>query len=252
MTAITRLARAIAAAAALIAATTINATAAAAALDPAVQASLLKIYDAYGKAMLAGQLDEALAMRSSEARQSMKDDLATAAGRKEVLDFGRHTVPDSFEVLHASLSKDGAKATIITLAHKKTPDGAVATSQLTLSFVNEGGAWKFGEPLFGRDPALSKHCPNPAYEPIDAFDQTRSTSLGGPIARVAFEADHTLVVVGGMDDETCVILPSRAALKAAGLDPDQLVPYAIVEFEGLPHKTDEQKAWAETFKIDEE
>ena len=76
-----------------------------------------------------------------------------------------------------------------------------------------------------------------------------SMSMGGPIARVAFEPDYTLVVVRVVDEENCAYLPSRADIAKSGQNPDLLVPYAIISINGFPHKSDKQKIWAEKFSL---
>jgi hypothetical protein len=106
--------------------------------------------------------------------------------------------------------------------------------------------------MFGMDPSQIKACKNQAFEPIEAYDQNMSSSLGGPIVRVAFEADHTLVIVRVLDEEDCVFLPSRVELQKSGFDPGLLVPYAIVEVDGFPHKSDKQKTWADRIKMGDE
>jgi hypothetical protein len=62
-----------------------------------------------------------------------------------------------------------------------------------------------------------------------------------PIVRVRFEADCTLVA----DQENCAYMPNREAIEKAGLKLDLLVPYAIAQISGLPHKTDPQKVWVD-------
>jgi hypothetical protein len=234
----------------------------AAALDPALQAQLLQIFDRHNAAIRAGKLDDALAMRSTETRNEVQDYLGSDAKRKELLEFIGESVPDTIEVQHAQLSKDGADATILVIAHKKIPadaaaqggppPGSVITVELTLNFVKEDGRWTFGDQVFGLDPTQIVACKNAAFEPIDAYDRSRNTSLGGPIARVAFEADYTLVVVRVLNEENCAYLPNRATIKKAGVNPDLLVPYAVVEIDGFPHKSDKQKAWVDHITIRED
>jgi hypothetical protein len=231
----------------------------AAALEPALQAQLLQIFDRYNAAIRAGKLDDALALRSTETRKEVQDYLGSDDKRKELLEFIGDSAPDTIDVQHAQLSRDGTEATILTIAHKKIPadaatqggppPGSVVTVELTLNFVKEDGRWTFGDQVFGMDPAQVVACKSTAFEPIDAYDDSKTTSLGGRIARVAFEADYTLVVVRVMNEENCAYLPDRATIKKAGLDPDLLVPYAVVEIDGFPHKTDKQKAWVDHITI---
>jgi len=76
--------------------------------------------------------------------------------------------------------------------------------------------------------------------------------VGGPIVRVQFEADYTLLVVRVVDGENCAYMPNREAIQKAGLNLDLLVPYAIAEISGLPHKTDPQKVWVDHITVRED
>jgi hypothetical protein len=148
-------------------------------------------------------------------------------------------------VKHSTLSKIPADAP----APGGPPPGSVVTVELTLDFLREDGSWKFGDQIFGMDPTQIAACKNEAFEPIDADDRGKNTSLGGPIARVTFEANYTLVIVRAANEENCAYLPNRATIQKAGLNPDLLVPYAIVEIDGFPHKRDKQKAWVDHITI---
>jgi hypothetical protein len=240
--------------------TCMAAPAAAAPLDPALQAQLLQIYDGYNRAVTAGKIDDAIALRSSEAGKEVRGHLGPAE-RAQTLVFLNMTVPDAFEVLHTHIAKDGASANILILAHKKVPPnappggppaGTVSNGEVTLDFVNENGAWRFDAPVFGMDPSHITPCRNQAFEPIEAYDQDRNTSMGGPIVRVDYEASYTLLIVRVTDEENCVYLPNRDALKKSGLNTDLLIPYAIAEIEGFPHKSDKQKVWGAHVTVDDD
>jgi hypothetical protein len=230
-------------------------------LEPALQGQLMQLFDGYNKAIAAGKVDDAVAMRSSETRKQMQEYLGSADKRKELLEFAKQSIPDTVEVKHTHLAKDGTGASIIVIAKKKIPNdvppggpppGTVVTAEMVLNFVKEGGNWKFADQTFGMDPAKIVRCKNEAFEPIDAYDDSKMTSMGGPIDRVAFEADYTLVVVRVVDEENCAYLPNRAVIEKAGLNPDLLVPYAVVEIKGFPHKSDKQKVWVDHITIREE
>jgi hypothetical protein len=167
-------------------------------------------------------------------------------------------IPDTIEVKHGSLSADGKSAAILIVATKKVPakvpkggppPGSIMAMEMTLNFVSEGGQWKLGETVFGMDPAKIVPCKNPAFEPIDAYDDDKNVELGGPIVRVDFQPDYTLVVVRVVDEENCAYMPNREAIVKAGLNVDLLVPYAIAEISGLPHKTDPQKVWVDHITV---
>lgn len=234
----------------------------AAPLDPALRTQLLAIYDDYNRAIAAGRIDEALALRSEEARRRFRREVTNAKERREFLELSRLMVPDGLEARHATLAKDGERASILAIARKQVPPGVtsphapppgtVMRVELTLDFVKEGGAWKYDRQTFGMDPDAITPCRDERFEPITAYDEGRSLSLGGPIVRVAFHPDHTLVVLRVLDEETCAFLPPRDRLVAHGFDPERLAAHAILSGEGHPHKSDPRKAWIEAFSVEEE
>ena len=81
-----------------LAAVTLATTAWAAPLDPALQAQLLQLYDSYNKAIAAGKLEEAVAMRPREVRDDIRKDLGSPSARKEFLEFSVDVIPDTVEV----------------------------------------------------------------------------------------------------------------------------------------------------------
>ncbi|HLJ19331.1 MAG TPA: hypothetical protein VKU84_04000 [Stellaceae bacterium] len=233
----------------------------AAPLDAAFQTQLLQLYDQFNQAITAGKVDEAVALRSSEARKSLRPYLGSKAKRRELVETISQVIPDTIEVKHASLAKDGKSAEILTVVTKKAPaktpkggppPGSVMAMELTLDFVMEAGQWRLGDTIFGMDPTKIVPCKNPAFEPIDAYDDGKNVELGGPIVSVDFETDYTLVVVRVLDEENCAYMPNREAIEKAGLNLDLLVPYAIAEISGLPHKTDPQKVWVDHITVHED
>jgi hypothetical protein len=151
---------------------------------------------------------------------------------------------------------------IITVAAKTMPKGrqipggpapgSVVHSGLTLEFAKQGGAWKFDSQTFGQDPSQITACKDYRNEPEAAYDVDRNVSMGGPITRVDFQPDHTLVVVRVVDEENCAFLPNREELTKNGLKTELLVPYAIVEIEGSPHRTDKQKVLVDKMDVQPE
>ena len=126
----------------------------AAPLDAALQTQMLQLYDRFNQAIAAGKVDDAVALRSSEAKKAMRPYLATAAKRRELAAILTEGIPDTIDVKHGSFAKDGKSASILLLATKKAPakmpkggppPGSVMTMEMTLNFVMEGGQWK----LFG-------------------------------------------------------------------------------------------------------
>ena len=236
----------------------------AAPLDVALQQQLLGIYDGYNKALLAGKLPDALKLRSAQTRAEAQKEMATAAARQRFLEMAKTMVPDTVQVAHASINAAGDKANIITVAAKTIPKsakiprggpapGSTLHSELTLSFVKESDGWKLDDQIFSRDPASITACKDDRYEPEAAYDTDRTVSMGGPIVRVDFQPDHTMVVIRVVDEENCAFLrANKEELLKHGLSPDKLVPYAIVEIEGSPHRTDKQKVLVDKLNVQSE
>jgi hypothetical protein len=232
----------------------------AAPLDAALQQQLLALFDSYNKAIAAGKLPDALALRSAEVHKEAEKELKTAKGKSEMLAMAKMMAPDSLEVLHATINAAGDKAHIMTRASKTIPKdqkmagapppGSVVHSGLTLDFVKEGGAWKFDNQIFGHDPSKTVACKSYTNEPDSAYNENSTTTMGGPIVRVDFQPTYTLIVILVVDEENCAFMrSSKDDLMKHGLDPEKLVPYAIVEIEASPHKTDKQKFLVDSLKV---
>lgn len=234
----------------------------AAPIDAALQRELLALYDEFNATLAKGQYDKAVAQRSAASQKTFKDQLKTAQDRKAFMEMSKLMTPDTLEVVHGKLSKDGSKASLITTAKKKVPAGlkdanappagTVMTSSLTLDFVKEAGKWKYESQSFGPDPASIKRCEDMKFEPIEAYDDGANTSAGGPIAGVEFKGDHTLVVFNVLDEENCAFLPDKDTLTKGGFDVSLLQPYTIISLEGFRHKASKQKIWVDQLEIVEE
>ena len=228
-------------------------------LDPALQQQLLALYDGYNKALAAGKLTEALAFRSAETRARAQKEMKTAKDRQEFLVMAKATIPDTMEVRHATINAAGDKAELLTVVSKTfppgrqvpngPPPGTTAHSELTLGFARQGNAWKLDDLLYGPDPAQIVACKDDRNEPMSAYDPDKDVSIGGPIVRVDFHPDYTLIVVRVVDEENCAFLPGREEIARHGIDPARLAPYAIIDMTASPHRSNRQKVLVEHLKI---
>ncbi len=231
-------------------------------LDPSLQQQLLGIYDSYNRAITAGKLPDALAFRSAATRAEIQKELKTANDRRSFMAMSQAMVPDTIEVRHASINATGDHAHLLLLIVKTfppgkpvpgaPPPGSTQRGEVTLNFVKQAAGWAFDDQIFGGDPAAIVPCKNDKSEPASAYDQNKTVSMGGPIVRVDFQPDYTMVVVRVVDEENCAFLPARNELLKHGLDPATLVPYAIVEIEGSPHQSDKQKVLVDSLKVQPE
>jgi hypothetical protein len=230
----------------VVASLAVSGPALAAPLSPALQAELLALYQRYGEAMAAGRLEAGLALRDTKSRAEAARETRTAAGRRDYLEEASATRPDALEVVHGQVAKTGEVASLITLVTKRTAEapGGVMRAGLTLRFVRERGGWRLADQTFGPDPKAASACPDERNEAAAAYDADRQVSVGGPIARVVFNADHTLVVVRVVDEPACLFLPPRAGLAAIGVAADTLAPYAQIAAHARPHRGDTHKLLA--------
>jgi hypothetical protein len=230
-------------------------------LDAALQQQLLVILDKYNHGLAAGNWPDAFKQRSARMRALAEATMPkTPAERKRFTEDAKMMVPDKVEVTEAALDAAGSKATIITLQTKKIPKGekiqggtapgSTVSNVVVLTFVKEADGWKLDDLVFNAEPPVVVACKDETYEPESAYDTDRTVSIGGPIARVDFQSQYTLVVVRVVDEEECAFIrANKAELLAHGLDPDKLLPETIVEIEASPHKTDKQKLLVDSLNI---
>lgn len=98
--------------------------------------------------------------------------------------------------------------------------------------------------MLAPETAQIKRSPDTQPEPRANFDTSRQTSLGGRIMRVAFEPDHTLLVVLMLDEEQLAYLPNKAFLESQGFNTERLRAPRLIEIEGHPHRTNKFKTLA--------
>jgi hypothetical protein len=201
--------------------------------------------------------------QKDETRTRAQKEMNTAKSRHEFLAMAKLMIPDKLEVLHTTINAVGDKARLVTVASKTVPPrrqipggpppGTTIRSELTLSFAQQGDGWKLDDLLYGMDPSEVVACKDDRNEPMEAYDPDKDVSIGGPIVRVDFQPDYTLVVIRVVDEENCAYLPSRDEIARHGIDPAKLIPYAIVEAKASPHRTNKQKGLIENLTIlDEE
>ncbi|MBL8702457.1 MAG: hypothetical protein JNK67_29010 [Alphaproteobacteria bacterium] len=250
----TGLARALILAAALAAG-----TAAAAPVEPALQAELLKVYEAFNAAVKKGDYKAAMATRDQETRKSIEQQVKTEKQRKDFIDQNRMMLPTKVDVQDGWRSDSGTEAelevtaTLLAPKHVRgkngVPKDGIVQQPISLEFKREGGTWKYAMPTFRMAPSQVVKCDENQAEAEKAFDDQTNLSVGGLIKRVKFAADYTAIVIDVVGEENCLYLPDKAFLQKAGLNTDLLEPRALVEGEGYRHRSDKQKAWLTGLKV---
>ncbi len=232
----------------------------AARVDDPTQQALLKLYDGYKASVLAGRFEAAMAMMSAELKARYRAETRTEKQRREALEMAKMMMPETVTVVHSFIDGAGTRARLVTVATKTVPKGqrlppgapppgTVVKGGITLEFVREAGAWKFNQQTFGADPSVALACRSEENEPESAYDTDSNLAAGGPIARVEFKPDYTMVVFSVVGEANCAFLPNREALAKSGLRTEMMVPYAIVSIEGSKHRSDPQKILADRITV---
>jgi hypothetical protein len=220
-------------------------------MEPPLPQQLLALYDRYNRAIEAGNVDQALDLRSGAVRAAVTQAMKTPQDRTDFVNASREMVPDRLDLEHASVNDAGDKALLIALATKTLP-GRREQNEFDLGFVKEDGVWKLGALLAGPGPADIKRCSNQGYQTISAYAGGQRVALVGRIERVEYMPDYTLVLVANGVTEVCAFLPDRAALQQHGLNPAIMQPWRLAEITGVAEKDDPQKVMVDNITVHSE
>jgi len=225
-----------------------GAPAVAAPMAPPQQHQLLSLFNRYNLAIQAGNLDQALALRTTDARTALEHGFKAPNDRAEFLNASRAMVPEHVEVMHASINDPGDKALLVVLA-SKTVSGHQEQEEFDLAFVKQAGEWKLGPLAEAPGPGDIKRCQDQRYQPADAYQGGNPVTFAGRIEHADFAADHTLVLLVTGDTEVCAFLPDRAALQQHGLDPAIIQPWRIAEISGFAEKNAPQRVMVNSITV---
>jgi len=207
-----------------------------------MQTVLTQRLQGYYDAQRAGDLDKALSFFGQEQRKLYADEIGNDPDkRKQAVDWMQKTAPKSFTVETLTEDKAAGTASIHTVNEMLDDAGAIAHVEMQTDFAKEGGAWVITGMIYGMNRDAIKRAANDDPEPDDAYDTDTSLNIGGPIKRVAFEKDYTLIVIRVLDEEHDLFLPPKAKLKAMGVDPARLTEGTIVSGNGSTSRNDEFK-----------
>jgi len=219
------------------------------AADAKTLTAVFDLYNTAVKSAKADNLEPALALRTAEYRErGAHQRKLYPQARENTLEEMRFFVPLDYSVESAAIGVEvGALALMANLkidmrGHPKR--GQTVRQTLWVDFALEQGAWKIGGVMLAPDPAQIKRSPDTKYDPRSSYDLAKDVSLAGRIVRVAFETDHTLVVILMLDEEQLAYLPDRATLEAKGFKSERLMPPRLLEVEGHPHRTNRFKTLA--------
>lgn len=209
-------------------------------MDAATQQQLLGLFTRYNRAVQAGNVDEAMALRTDEVRTALTPHLQSAQDRASFVADAREMVPDQLQVLHTGVSDTGDRALVVLLATKMV-SGQQQQDEFDLGYVRQGGQWRLAGMAAVPGPADIKRCADQTAQPASAYAGGQTVTLTGRIERVLFQPDHTLVLLTAGDSEVCAFLPDRAALRQHGMDASIIQPWRVAEISGVASTSNPQK-----------
>ena len=212
------------------------------------QKQLLAVFARYNRAIEAGNLDQALGLRTAAVQTVLTQQFKTPNDRTNFLNVSRDMVPERVEVMHASVNDAGDKALLILLA-SKTVSGRQAQEEFDLGFMREGGVWKLGAIAEAPGPSDIKRCPDQTYQPISAYQGGDPVTFTGRIERAEFLPDYTLVLLVTGETEVCAFLPGRAGLLQHGMNPAIIQPWRVAEISGVAERNDSQKVMVNNITV---
>lgn len=207
-----------------------------------VQMILTQRLEAYYDAQRAGDLDHALRFMGQEQQKLYGEEIGNDPDkRKMAADWMKKTAPRSFTVENMTEDKSTGTVSLHTVNEMLDDSGALAHVEMQTDFAKEGGDWVITGVVYGMNRDAIKRATNDDPEPDDAYDTETSLNIGGPVIRVDYQKDYTLIVIRVLDEEHDLFLPPKAKLKAMGVDPAQLTEGTIVSGYGSTSRNDEFK-----------
>ena len=220
-----------------------------AAAQDSLQRELADLLQRYFTAMNAGNVKEALELRTATSRAEIEKELANSKERAANLAMMRAMTPEQFEAQH--FERAASEAALYVIATKTfSPEIAKAQGRKSArveaiaQFRKEGESWRLDNLMLTGDPDKVKRSPDETYEPQSAFNMDRRTSISGRVVRTRFEADHSVVIVRVLDEEIVALLPSRKELEGYKFDFDDILPWRTVNVQGHLHKQNPLKLFA--------
>ena len=205
--------------------------------DPQVE-----FLDRFFAALRAGDLEAWKAMLGHEMRAELEEMLTSEEERKAFMARQQTQAPDRFEIVDRAVDEAEGLVQLVVETVRASEAGE-QTERVIVSLAEEDGALRVAGLFAAADPAAAEpseveRAGDDERGEIDDYDVNQHTNLGGPVIRVSFGEEYSLVVVRVLDGEQSVFLPTRRELMDAGIDPDLLVPDAMVEIEGHSHGSD--------------
>lgn len=209
-------------------------------------APLKRAFDAYRAAVMAGNLDQLLALFSAETAKETREETKDPENVKDLMHFASLQMPESYQVQHVAWGKNGDKATLYLLgeyAAMPEIERARMQAEASVNFKHENGDWKIERFRVLADPKEIKHPKDVNYDPENAKEEARS-EIAGRVVSSDFRSDCTVVILRVLDEEDAIFLPTKAVLEKAGRKAEDYAPWKMLVFSGHPHRTDPLKFFA--------
>jgi hypothetical protein len=217
-----------------------------------LQALLTQRLQGYYDAQKAGDIDKVLGFFGAEQKKMYGEEIGNDPDkRKMAADWMKKMAPKSFTVEKLAEDKAAGTASLHTVNEMLDDAGTLAHIETQTDFAKEKGAWVITGVVYGMNRDAIKRAANDNPGPDDSYDTETSLNIGGPIVRVAFEKDYTLIVIRVLDEEHDLFLPPKAKLKAMGVDPAKLTEGRIVSGDGSTSRNDEFKHKITALEIQE-
>ncbi len=208
---------------------------------------LTAVFETYCANAKAGDVDAMLSLRTTSAREAIREQIRDKKDRDYFLLIGRAQAPESYEVQHVAWSGDGNRAelyAVLQLPAMKQIDRPRTRMEMRMTFARENNAWKLGDLLPLGNPDEIKRPTDLSYRESDAKRDVTAAEVAGRVVSIDFRSDHTLIMLRVMNEEVAVFLPRKAILDKAGVDFNQLAPWKRRVFTGYPHSGDKLRFFA--------
>ena len=209
----------------------------------------IEVLDRFFAAMRAGDFAAWKAELGSEMLAELEEHVPGEEERAAFMEHQRSQAPERFEVVERVPERSE-----LVIRTSRATAGGEQTEHTVVSLAEENGVWRISGLFAAADPATvgaptDQRAADDLRGEIDDYRLGSKTSMGGPVVRVSYGDEYSLVVIRVLDGEQTVFMPTRPEIEAAGIDPELLVPDAIVEVEGHPHGTDDCKVLGTNLRV---
>ncbi len=201
-----------------------------------------RLYDAYLAAVKSGSFAKVTALGS----RGFRDQLRDPDEQKRFMTIAQLMAPASYETLFLTMSNGGQKAELQVVTTIQVPEDVQKEQklpptqrlELILTFLKEGGQWKWDGPTILGDPDKRARPKDLKMGARSDYQEGSDTQMGGQILRLEKQAEGTVYVIRVLDEEIAAFVP--AANVSA-----EFVTGRVLMLRGAAHKSEKLKFWAD-------